>query len=512
LRTIAGQIVGVPDPERYVHLQFRRFAGCPICDLHLRSFARRHDDIIRSGIREVVVFHSPVKELAVHAADLPFAVVADPEKRLYAEFGVESSIRSLLDPRAWRAILRGVSLRLYEMLRGRKSAPALHVTGGRIGLPADFLIANDGTVVASKYGVHAYDQWSVDDLLGLVTLNNGDADTEQSGVAVKSPAQPHEELRRRILGLTGVTERPDAGIHEDAFFVGRTMFMHIHGHGHCDIRLSKADQQRVLAEGKASPHRWSPKAGFVTFVVEDERDLEPAMALIRTSHRHFAGKNDALQEQVNADNGDLKRERQTLKLFVIGATGQTGSEIVQQALAKGHEVTVFVRSPEKITLKTERLNVLEGDAMNEEELSAAMQHHDAVLSTLGPREVFKRSSMMQDSARAATRAMTRTGMKRLVVLSASAHFPGIQNRIASFILRNHMRDSLAMEQIVKTSGLDWTIARPPRLTREDSVTYRSRESAAPRMAFTLSRKAVAAFMLDAIEQQKHFQKVVGIAK
>ena len=88
----------------------------------------------------------------------------------------------------------------------------------------------------------------------------------------------------------------------------------------------------------------------------------------------------------------------------------------------------------------------------------------------------------------------------------------VPNRIASFILRTHMRDSLAMEEIVQGSDLDWTIARPPRLTDGDSLTYRSREGAAPRMGFTLARKAVAAFMLDAIEQQKHFHKIVGIAK
>jgi putative NADH-flavin reductase len=201
-----------------------------------------------------------------------------------------------------------------------------------------------------------------------------------------------------------------------------------------------------------------------------------------------------------------------MKLLVIGATGRTGREIVQQALARGHHVTAFVRSPESITLENERLTVLKGNAMDENQLFNAMQNHDAVLSTLGPREVFKPSSMLHDSAVATTRAMNRSGVKRLLVLSAAAHFPGIPNRIASFIMRNHMRDSLAMEEIVQANGLDWTIARPPRLTEGDYTTYRSREAAAPKMGLTLSRKAVAAFMLDAIEQQKHFHKIVGIAK
>ena len=201
-----------------------------------------------------------------------------------------------------------------------------------------------------------------------------------------------------------------------------------------------------------------------------------------------------------------------MKLFVIGATGRTGREVVEQALARGHQVAAFVRSPEGIKLKNERLTVIKGNAMDEDQLANAMQNHDAVVSTLGPREVFKPTSMLYDSAFAITGAMQRAGIKRLVVLSAAAHFPGIPNRIASLIMRNHMRDSLAMEEVVQGNGLDWTIARPPRLTQENYLTYRSREGAAPRMGFSLARKALAAFMLDAIEQKKHFQKIVGIAK
>jgi putative NADH-flavin reductase len=201
-----------------------------------------------------------------------------------------------------------------------------------------------------------------------------------------------------------------------------------------------------------------------------------------------------------------------MKLFIIGATGRTGREIVEQALTRGHLVTAFVRSPEKISLKNERLTVLEGKVVDEDQLFDALKNQDAVLSTLGPREVFKPSSLLHDSAVATTRAMNRAGVKRLVVLSAAAHFPGILNRIASFIMRNHMRDSLAMEEIVQESGLDWTIARPPRLTEQNYSTYRSREGAIPTMGFTLARRAVAAFMLDAIEQKKHAGQIVGIAK
>lgn len=105
---------------------------------------------------------------------------------------------------------------------------------------------------------------------------------------MKSNEELHQELRQQILALPGVTERPNAGIHEDAFFVGRVMFMHIHGHGHCDIQLPVEVQQQVLAEGKALPHRWAPEKGFVTALVTDEKTLEIAMELIRISRQSAA--------------------------------------------------------------------------------------------------------------------------------------------------------------------------------------------------------------------------------
>ena len=322
----------------------------------------------------------------------------------------------------------------------------------------------------------------------------------------------HEKLRERILSLPDVTEKQNAGIHEDAFFVGSTMFMHIHDRGHCDIRLSTADQQRALAEGIARPHRWAPRAGYVTSIVRSEEDLERTMKLIRMSHQYFADKRGVLPTPQPDGSAVRDGESSVLKLFVIGATGRTGREVVQQAFVKGHHVTAFVRSPEALDLTNERLTVIKGDINDENQLFEAMQNHDAVISTLGPRKVFKPGSLLYDSALAITHAMQRAGIRRLVVLSAAAHFPGFPNRIASFIMRDHMRDSLAMEEIVQSNGLDWTIARPPRLTHGNSSAYRSREGTAPKMGFSLSRKAVAAFMLDAIEQQKHLRKIVGIAK
>jgi hypothetical protein len=80
---------------------------------------------------------------------------------------VESAPRALLTPRVWGTIVRAVARSLWAIARGREHGPASRVHGGRLGLPADFLIAPDGRVIACRYGEHAYDQWPVDELLAL---------------------------------------------------------------------------------------------------------------------------------------------------------------------------------------------------------------------------------------------------------------------------------------------------------------------------------------------------------
>lgn len=167
---VHGEPVRLPDPDRLVHLQFRRFAGCPVCNLHLRSFVTRHAEVSAAGVREVVLFHSSADDLRPHVADLTFDVVADPAKELYREFGVESSPRSLLHPKAWPVIVWAILAGLPDVIRKRKPLPPKKIEGGRLGLPADFLIAPDGRVLASHHGSHVYDQWSVDELLNLLPV------------------------------------------------------------------------------------------------------------------------------------------------------------------------------------------------------------------------------------------------------------------------------------------------------------------------------------------------------
>lgn len=185
LADISGQMVRVPDPAgEYVHLQLRRFAGCPICNLHLRSIVARHDEIRAGGIREVVVFHSTAAELAKHEAELPFPLIADPERVLYRRFGVERRLRSLLNLRALRAASAGLAVALGRHSTKRGALGPVLPRGGRLGLPADLLIAPDGRIAALKYGRHAYDQWTVDELLDVTRAASGKRSSPSTSLVV----------------------------------------------------------------------------------------------------------------------------------------------------------------------------------------------------------------------------------------------------------------------------------------------------------------------------------------
>ncbi|AUX22284.1 alkyl hydroperoxide reductase [Sorangium cellulosum] len=157
LRTLRGAAIALPDPSALVHLQFRRFAGCPICELHLRAFAKRYVELRALGVREVVLFHSSEDALRPYQGEMPFDVVADPRRVHYDAYGVGTSLRMMADPRTWRAMLSAI--------RAAEQPIPTRPDGGPLGLPADFFLDPSGTVLDAKYGEHPDDQWSFDEVL-----------------------------------------------------------------------------------------------------------------------------------------------------------------------------------------------------------------------------------------------------------------------------------------------------------------------------------------------------------
>jgi peroxiredoxin len=108
LESVTGASIKLPDPDRLIHLQFRRFVDCPICNTHIAEVRRRAREIEAAGVKEVIVFHSSARSIRSYQKDVPFELVGDPKKALYKEFGVESSL-AFLTLKSLGAAMRGVA-------------------------------------------------------------------------------------------------------------------------------------------------------------------------------------------------------------------------------------------------------------------------------------------------------------------------------------------------------------------------------------------------------------------
>ena len=206
-----------------------------------------------------------------------------------------------------------------------------------------------------------------------------------------------------------------------------------------------------------------------------------------------------------------------MKLLVLGATGGTGLEIVRQAIEHGHEVTAFVRNPERLKPFGEAISVIRGDLLESSELGPAIQGQDAVLSAFGPRYPVSKSEahLLERFAVALTNAMRQVKVSRVTVESVAFLFKGALVPPAYLLGRLFfpvtVADANAMEEIIGTSGLDWTIVRPPQLTdKPRSGKYRIKEGHLPRFGFAVSRADVADFMIATVEKHASIGKVVGI--
>jgi putative NADH-flavin reductase len=161
-----------------------------------------------------------------------------------------------------------------------------------------------------------------------------------------------------------------------------------------------------------------------------------------------------------------------MKIVVFGAAGGTGSEIVRQALAAGHQVTAFVRTPAKISLQHPNLSLFQGDAMDADAVERAIAGQEAVISAIGPSRP-PTPGMMETAARNIVAAMHKHGLRRLIsTTGAGVRHPQDRPKLSDHVIMGLLtllagavlRDSAANVEVLRSSGLDWTIVRFPRLT------------------------------------------------
>ncbi|WP_424920536.1 NAD(P)-dependent oxidoreductase [Streptomyces sp. wa13] len=209
-----------------------------------------------------------------------------------------------------------------------------------------------------------------------------------------------------------------------------------------------------------------------------------------------------------------------MRIAVFGANGPTARHITHQALTAGHDVVAVTRRPGSVPARP-GLTVALADATDPAAVDAAVDGTDAVLSALGTRFDKGKITTYSASAMAITGAMTRHGVKRLLVVSSSIADPDWRPSGAHFF--NHVLDPLVnrrlgrtlhedmrrMERAIRGTDLDWTLVRPSGLFDHPHVTdYTTAETSADGV-FT-ARADLAASMLHELEEERYVRKAMGV--
>lgn len=151
-----------------------------------------------------------------------------------------------------------------------------------------------------------------------------------------------------------------------------------------------------------------------------------------------------------------------MRLTVFGATGGTGRQVVDAALATGHEVTVLVRDVQRAGAMDSRVRVEPGDARDPQAVARAVADAEGVISAIGSR-AMGRSTLITDCMTTIVAALP-AGTRLMAVSTVGAGDSGAQMPRAirmtlGVLLRNAIADHNGQERVIMASDLDWTIAR-----------------------------------------------------
>ncbi len=216
-----------------------------------------------------------------------------------------------------------------------------------------------------------------------------------------------------------------------------------------------------------------------------------------------------------------------MKILIIGATGGTGRELVKQALERGHTVTALVRKPERARFSEPtasggrpNLKIVQGNVLDYESVSRAVEGQDAVLSALGHKRWLGPTRILSDGTKNIMRAMAQHKVSRFICetsLGVGDSFGRLGLYYTLFtipiILPFYFWDKGRQEATIRASSLKWTIVRPGALNnRKGRKKYKHGDKIGNWIwTVGISRDDVADFMLNQIMDETYVHRAVGVA-
>ncbi|AWV88027.1 NAD(P)-dependent oxidoreductase [Bradymonas sediminis] len=205
-----------------------------------------------------------------------------------------------------------------------------------------------------------------------------------------------------------------------------------------------------------------------------------------------------------------------MKIYLLGATGRVGQRILTKALADAHAITALVRSPDKIATRSDRLRLVTGDALSEQDIVGSMAGCDVVISALNT----DKNQVLSRSTPLILKAMQAHGISRIITIGTAGI---LQSRSQPDIYRFQSRDSkrrsttaaedhLAAYELLAASALDWTVVCPTYLPDGDEEgEYRSEVDFLPEGGKRISVGDTAAFAYSLLFNDTYMRKRVGLA-
>jgi len=210
-----------------------------------------------------------------------------------------------------------------------------------------------------------------------------------------------------------------------------------------------------------------------------------------------------------------------MRIAVVGATGRTGLQVVERALARGHHVTALARRPEVISQRDESLVTVAADVLDRARLVDLLAGSAAVVSTLGVGTSRAPTFLYSQGIANVLHAMDAVGISKLAVISAApvgprAEQPFLERRVAMPILDRVFGatydDMRRMEALLRSSDVDWVALRPPRLVNKKATGHYRLDAQRPlSRARSLTYADLATALLDSVDREDLRRRAAFVA-
>lgn len=205
-----------------------------------------------------------------------------------------------------------------------------------------------------------------------------------------------------------------------------------------------------------------------------------------------------------------------MNITIFGGSGATGLLIIEKALKEGHMVTVFARTPSKISIKNDNLRIVTGELAEPEKIEKAIKNADAVISVLGPSPKTK-GLIIADGIKNIVEAMKKNGVKRLIA-TGTPSFKDSNDKfqlgfafgvfMVKMLIKDSYKNIVLTGKYITESGLEWTFVRLPMLSDKPAsgkinAGYTGDGTIS---LFSLSRADLADFLLQQLNDKQWLNK------